>query len=191
MEKLDYKAMKDQQLIDIRQQHEYQTGHLKHSLNLNPKNFKKYAEHFLSSNKPIVFIVAEENTEVLEELAAFAEAEDFGPIVGYLSIEDIPNETLETTDTIAAADFLNKDGDYILLDVRHPDEITKPAPEKNLVNIPLEYLAGVHKSLNKFNEVYTLCGSGNRGTSAASYLASKGFKTTVIDGGMKSIQESQ
>lgn len=48
-----------------------------------------------------------------------------------------------TSAEITAADFLQlpDDQDYVLLDLRHPDEITRPAPEKNLVNIPLEKLA--------------------------------------------------
>lgn len=191
MKKLAYNDIKDQQLIDIRSQQDYQNGHLKNSLNLNPKNFKKYAVDFLSPNQPIVFVIGNENADGLEELYKFAKKEGFSRIDGLLSIDDVPNKNLQKTDTIAAEEFLNKENDYILLDVRHPDEITRPAPEKNLLNIPLEYLAGVYQSIDQKKEVYTLCGSGNRGTSAASYLASKGFNTTVIDGGMKSIQESQ
>lgn len=191
MKKIDYNDIKDQQLVDIRSQHDYQTGHLENSLNLNTKNFKKYAEDFLSFDQPIVFIVENEQTEDLEELDSFAKQEGFSQIDGYLLIDDIPNERLQQIDTIPADDFLSKEDDYILLDVRHPDEITRPAPEKNLLNIPLEYLPGVYQTINKSHKVYTLCGSGNRGTSAASYLSSKGFNTTVIDGGMKSIQELQ
>ncbi|HBY90755.1 MAG TPA: hypothetical protein DEO37_10005 [Aerococcaceae bacterium] len=39
--------------------------------------------------------------------------------------------------------------------------------------------------------MYTLCGSGNRGTAAASYLETLGFQPIIIDGGMKAIQDER
>lgn len=189
MEKLTFNDIKNQSLIDIRSQHDYQNGHLKNSFNLNPKNFNKYGQHLFSFDQPIVFISDEANE--LETLQTAAREAGFTEIVGYLLIDDVPNEKLQQSRTIPAADFLAKEEDYILLDVRHPDEITRPAPEKNLVNIPLEDIANDLKSLDNNKEIYTLCGSGNRGTSAASYLESNGYKATVIEGGMKAIQESQ
>lgn len=191
MEKLDFSDIKDQQLVDIRLQQDYQMGHLKNSLNLNPKNFKKYAEAFLSFDQGIVFVAGNENTEDLDNLSKFAEEKGFSRIEGYLLVDDIPKDNLQKTDTITAEKFLNNEEDYILLDVRHPDEITRPAPEKNLANIPLEDLTNDFQTLDKNKTIYTLCGSGNRGTSAASYLSSKGFNATVIEGGMKKIQELQ
>lgn len=189
MIKLDYNEINNQQLIDSRSQHNYQTGHIRGSLNFNPKNFKKYAEKFIAFNQPIIFIVENENKEDLEELYTIAEQEGYNDIKGHILIDDISNENLQNTDTITASNFLNEREDYILLDVRNRDEITRPAPEKNMVNIPLENLANDYQSLDKSKKIYTLCGSGNRGTSAASYLSSKGFNTTVIEGGMKGIQE--
>ena len=67
-----------------------------------------------------------------------------------------------------------KNDDYILVDVRHPDEITRPAPEKNLVNIPFEDLVNDYQSLDTSKQIFTLCGSSNRSTAAASFLESKG-----------------
>lgn len=105
-------------------------------------------------------------------------------------IDEIPKEAIHHSDTITAAAFLKKESDFILLDVRHSDEITRPAPEKNLVNIPLEDLAANYQELSQSKEVYTLCGSGNRGTISASYLETKGFQPIIIEGGMKAIQET-
>lgn len=186
MEKLTYNDIKDQTLIDIRSQQDYQSGHLKNAINLNPKNFSKYAKDLVSTDQPIVFIGND-----AEELKTTAQEPDTAEVAGYLLIDDIPNEKFEQSEIISAKDFLTKEEDYVLLDVRHPDEITRPAPEKNLVNIPLEDLPNELESLDNRKEIYTLCGSGNRGTSAASYLASKGFKAIVVEGGMKAIQELQ
>lgn|SRR5699024_1851601 len=189
MKKINYKEIKDQQLVDVRPQHDYQAGHIKKSLNLNSGNFKKYAAYYINLNKPVVFIVDSEDKDKLEELSKVADELVISQLDGYLLIDEVPKENLKTTETIPAGDFLNKSDDFILLDVRHPDEITRPAPEKNLVNIPFEKLVDKYQSLHTSKQIYTLCGSGNRSTAAASFLESKGFDPKVIEGGMKAIQE--
>ena len=188
MKKLNFEDIKEQQLVDVRTQHEYQAGHVENSLNLNPGNLKKYANNYLDLKQPIVFIIGTNEQSDLAELSALAEEVGFTQITGYLLADEIPTEKAYTLETISVDKFLNKEDDYILLDVRHPDEITRPAPEKNLVNIPFEELITDHTSLDQTKEIYTLCGSGNRSTAAASYLLSKGFNPLVIEGGMKAIQ---
>lgn len=190
MKKLNYTNIKEQAIIDVRSQHNYQNGHLKNSLNLNLGNFKKYAQYYYASDQPILFVVGKVEQGELENLSTLAKEMGFTQITGYILANEIPNENLQKMDIISVKDFLNKDDDYILLDVRQPDEITRPAPEKNLVNIPFEDLVNDYQSLDKGKKIYTLCGSGNRSTAAASYLAGKGFKPAVIEGGMKAIQET-
>lgn len=189
MKKISYEDINNQQLIDVRTQHDYQSGHLKNSLNLNPGNFKTYVTYYLDLNQPVIFIVGSEEEAHLEELSGVADELGFTQNNGYLLIEEVPKENLKTTETIPAEDFLNKTDDFILLDVRHPDEITRPAPEKNLVNSPFEDLVNDYQSLNTSKQIFTLCGSGNRSTAAASFLESKGLNPKVIEGGMKAIQE--
>lgn len=182
MKKIHFPDITDHQLVDIRSQQAFQEGHLKGALNLNPGNFKKFARYYLDSQRPVVFI-----SENSEELAAISHSfED----ASYLEIADIPSDKFEKVDTISVEDFL-KEEDFILLDVRHPDEITRPAPEKNLVNIPFDELVTAYKALDNSKKVYTLCGSGNRGTAAASFLLNKGYMPIVIAGGMKAMQEIQ
>lgn len=188
MKKLNFEDIKEQQLIDVRTQHDYQARHVENSLNLNPGNLKKYANDYLDLKQPIVFIIGTEEQSDLAELSALAEEVGFAQITGYLFADEIPAEKANKLETISVDEFLNKEDDYILLDVRHPDEITRPAPEKNLVNIPFEDLITDHTSLHQSKEIYTLCGSGNRSTAAASYLLSKGFNPIIIKGGMKAIQ---
>ena len=189
MRKINYKDITNQQLIDVRTQHGYQAGHIKNSLNLNPGNFKTYAPYYLDLNQPVIFIVGSEEEAHLEELSEFADELGFTQNNGYLLIDEVPKENLQSTGTIPAEEFLNKNDDYILVDVRHPDEITRPAPEKNLVNIPFENLVNDYQSLDTSKQIFTLCGSGNRSTAAASFLESKGLNPKVIEGGMKAIQE--
>ena len=189
MKKIFYEDIKNQQLVDVRTQHGYQEGHIKNALNLNPSNFKTYATYYLDVNQPVIFIVGSEEEAHLEELSELADELGFTQNNGYLLIDEVPKEDLQTTETIPAEDFLNKSDDFILLDVRHPDEITRPAPEKNLVNSPFEDLVNDYQSLDTSKQIFTLCGSGNRSTAAASFLESKGLNPKVIEGGMKAIQE--
>src|SRR5699024_534049 len=136
-----------------------------------------------------IFIVGSEEESHLEELSESADALGFTKNNGYLLIDEVPKENLKTTETIPADNFLNKTDDFILLDARRPDEITRPAPAKNLVNIPFEDLVNHYQSLDTSKHIFTLCGSSNRSTAAASFLESKGLNPKVIEGGMKAIQE--
>lgn len=189
MKKINYKEINNQQLIDVRTQHDYQAGHMSKALNLNPGNFKKYATDYLDLNKPVIFVVGSEEEDKLEELSQIADDVGITQLDGYLLIDEVPKEKMLTTETISARDFLNQTGEFLLIDVRRPDEITRPAPKKNLVNIPFEDLVNNYQSLDTNKQIYTLCGSGNRSTAAASFLEAKGFTPKVIEGGMKAIQE--
>lgn len=189
MEKLSYDSVKNNnniEFIDLRDQSAFQDGHLKDSLNLNIKNYKKYGNELVKKNQEMVLIVDENSTQLLDEFE-----EKFGSenISGYLMNEEIRKEDKETIVTISPKEFLENEEDYILLDVRHPDEITRPAPEKNLVNIPLKDLGTHLDDLDQSKDIYTLCGSGNRATTTASYLAAHNFNTTVIEGGMKGLNK--
>lgn len=93
--------------------------------------------------------------------------------------------------TISPEAFFDLDGDYILLDLRDHQEITRPAPEKHLLNIPTPQLANRINELDPDKTIYTLCGSGGRATLAAIYLANHGYKTCIIEGGMKAVQAYQ
>ena len=75
------------------------------------------------------------------------------------------------------------------MDVRDQASVTKPAPTKNLVAISLNDLADEYDKLDHEKEIYTLCGSGNSATTAASFLNKQGRKATVIEGGATAIQE--
>lgn len=189
MEKIIFDQLNNQQVVDIRNQKSFQEGHVKGSLNLNPKNLLKYGREFLEDSEEIVLIVSKEDEADLDELVALTKNEEIEGISNYLIAEELPEEALKTVPTISVADFMSLDKNYQLLDVRHPDEITRPAPEKNLINIPLEKLNEKHAQLIKDEPVYTLCGSGNRATTSASYLKKQGYQPIVIEGGMSTIEE--
>ncbi len=191
MKQLNYNDLQDIQLVDLRPQFAFQAGHIKNSLNLIPRNFETYSEYYLDKEKDLIFIVDQYDQEDLDEAIQIANEKRFN-LLGYVLIENIPEEDLVTLDTATASKLLDqKEEDYILLDVRNADEITRPAPEKNLITIPLEELPAKLKELETDKKVYTLCGSGNRATAASSYLECKGYSTAVIEGGIQKVQEEQ
>lgn len=190
MQKINYPTITNQQLVDIRFQHAYQAGHLEHSINLTPKNFKKLAPTLLIMDQPLVFVLSEEETTELPALGTLAKELGFQQLEGYLLITEVPNEALKTAKTIAASTFLEQtEDDYILLDVRDQSTVTIPAPDKNLVKLAIKDLADTYTQLDPNKTIYTLCGSGNSATTAASFLAEKGWQTAIIEGGAKAIQE--
>ena len=137
----------------------------------------------------MVFVTDDNSSEYLDNLQISAKELGFKELSGYILFEEIPNSELRQSDTISAKDFLDLEGDYTLLDVRNPSEITRIAPKNNLKSIPFEDLPTSHQSLNNSKHIYTLCGSGNLGTAAASYLETLGFQPIIINGGMKAIQD--
>lgn len=188
MKKLNYSDSQDLKLIDIRAQHAYQTGHAKGSLNLTLSNFSKFSQQFIDQDSAIVFVTDEENQHQLDELNTLAQDKGYTHIKGFILAEDIPAEDRQVLATISVGDLLDQETGYTLLDVRNPASITRPAPEKNLTSIPLSDLPDNYSSLDNSQIIYTLCGSGNSATSAASFLTDKGYKAVVVEGGMKAIE---
>ena len=195
MQKLAYQDItQDGLLIDIRPLEAGQSGHVKNSIHFNAGNFSKFANKFLANGQDVVFIIGNDDQAQLTEFEQVIATLTQAQVKGYIDFAQIPPASTEGIATIPADDFLemvNEDGDYTLLDLRHPDEITRPAPEANLVNIPLENLSSDYSTLDADRTIYTLCGSGNRATTAASFLIDKGYKVTVVEGGMKAVSELQ
>ncbi len=185
MKQLAYPIAEDAIIIDVRDAESFRQGHLENSINFTKTNLNKHG--FLIPDSDEHVLVIDQSQQ--EEVAALEEKIFHGNISGYILDTQIPEEDLDQSPVISAKDFLDLPGDdYILLDVRHPDEITLPAPEKALLSIPLETFNFQHPSLLSDKTIYTLCGSGNRGTLIASLLKYLGFNAVVIDGGMKAIQ---
>lgn len=191
MKHVPFEELKGAQVIDTRFQHAFQSGSAKKALNIPLAKFEKVAKKLLDPQTPLVFLVAKEDQAALELLEAQANQQGFQTIVGYVSMDDIPTDQLRLTKTISAKAFLAQQSDYVLLDVREPETVTKKAPEKNLTVIPLANIAENHTSLDRHKEIYTLCGSGNSATTAASFLNKEGYDAIVIEGGVTAILEEQ
>ncbi|WP_028124662.1 hypothetical protein [Eremococcus coleocola] len=58
---------------------------------------------------------------------------DKATLIPFVSIS---KEILSQMNTLSVADFSQEKIPYQLLDVRHPKEITRIVPQKNLINLP-------------------------------------------------------
>lgn len=176
-------------LIDIRSLAQGRADYYKKSWHFNALNFQKNASRFLQSGVSIVFITDASSFELLGDFEAVVGTLNDVHVKGHITADKFPANWKESIQTISVEDFFDLDGDFTLLDLRHPDEITRPAPQINLVNIPLSDLVDGYHTLVTDKPIYRLCGSGIRATTAASFLLDKGYNVHVIDGGMKAMNE--
>lgn len=188
MAHLNYDSKSDSQYIDTRNQDKFQVGHLAEALNLNASNFKKYGKQLLNPQENIILILEVKDQSILNEYLSISKEEELPHIEGYLLHTDIPQEHLRKVETKSADEFLNNKGKFVLLDVRSLEEITRQAPQRNLLSIPLQDLPNRYQEIDEQVPLYILCGSGNRATAAASYLEYKNYEGIVIAGGMKAVQ---
>ncbi len=92
---------------------------------------------------------------------------------------------------MSAADLkaeMKTDPKLVLLDVRHPEELTGEHGQiDGVVNIPVEELEQRITELNKYknNKIAVICRSGNRSSKAAALLTNNGFDVYNVTGGMK------
>ena len=175
-------------LIDIRSKESYFGGHIPGSIYFSKDNLTAYLGAIYTSDTKIAFII-DDKIGSIESVYWFCKRIGFDHMVGYLP-EGIESwklsgrevNQLETISAKAYADLAKKD-DFIFLDVRDEDEIIAEDPEKNRINIPLKTLYKDFDKLDKNKRIYIFCGSGNRATTAASYLKLKGYEVIVITGG--------
>lgn len=192
MKKLSYReltSLEDYQMVDVREAQAFRRAFVPGSINLTLNNFEAYSQGVLDAELPIVWLVDQDDPNLIEQIT---ETNQTHHNKGYIEWSAFPAEALKSIETISAEDFLSLDVDqYQLLDVRQAAEITRPAPKKNLLSVPLSDFKGFINQFDDKEKQYTLCGSGNRATTAASYLAKQGYQAIVIEGGMKSVQACQ
>lgn len=175
-------------LIDVRTKEGFIGGHIPGSIFLHKDNLTAFLGSIYFPDVKIAFVVDGLVGE-MEEIYWYCRRIGFDNIVGYLpeGIEMWMKEGNEINqlDTISAQAYkdMPKQDDFILLDIRDEIEVDPKDPDKNLIHIPLKILYKSLDKLDKKKTIYVLCSSGNRATTAASYLDGKGFHTVVITGG--------
>jgi hydroxyacylglutathione hydrolase len=127
----------------------------------------------------------------MEEIYWYCRRIGFDNILGYLpegiEIWQEKGNDIHKLPTVTASEYkeMDKGDDFILLDIRDAEEIEEGDPSENRVNIHLKSLYENLDKLDRNKTIYVLCGSGNRATTAASYLKFEGFNAAVITGGVR------
>jgi len=78
----------------------------------------------------------------------------------------------------------NDEGNLTILDVRTTQEYKKDGHISNSKIIPLSYLGGNLKMLDKSKTILIYCRSGNRSVAGARLLSENGFTVVNMNGGL-------
>lgn len=175
-------------LLDTRTKEGFIGGHIPGSIYLPKGNFTAFLGAIYSPDVKIAFIIDGKMGE-LEDIYWYCRRIGFDNLLGYLpdgiEVWQKSGHEVEKLATVSAKDYIEmqKGDDFILLDIRDYNEVEEKDPDKNIVRIPLKILYESLNKLDKSKKIYVLCGSGNRATTAASYLKTKGYDAIVITGG--------
>jgi hydroxyacylglutathione hydrolase len=177
-------------IIDARTKEGYIGGHIRGSIYLPKENLTAFLGSIYFPDVKIAFVIDGQMGE-MEEIYWYCRRIGFDNIVGYLpdSIEMWQEKGCEVDQlaTMSAKSYkeMAKEDDHILLDIRDYNEMEPGDPDENKVSIPLKSLYESIDKLDMGKTFYVLCGSGNRATTAASYLKAKGYDVVVITGGVE------
>ena len=175
-------------LIDARTKEGFIGGHIPGSIFLHKENLTAFLGSIYLPEERIAFVIDGKAGE-MEDIYWYCRRIGFDNIVGYLpegieKWQEKGNEVgqLETISAKEYKDMPMRD-DFILLDIRDDNEVEPEDPDKNKIHIPLKILYESLDKLDRKKTIYILCSSGNRATTASSYLEGKGYHAIVITGG--------
>lgn len=177
-------------LIDARTKEGYIGGHIPGSIFLSKGNLTAFLGAMYFPDDKLAFVI-DGSIGDMEEIYWYCRRMGFDNIVGYLpdGIEKWQEKgnDIHKLPTVSAREYMEMDkgDDFILLDIRDGNEIQENDLSENRLNIPLKSLYENLYKLDSNKTIYVLCGSGNRATTAASYLKLKGFHAVVITGGIR------
>lgn len=178
----------DQVLLDVRSKEAYIGGHIEGSYYLAMSNLSTFLGTLFPADTHIVLVTEDEpDLDFLQEVRRRMLRIGFDNLDGYLeggvnSLFDAGSSPVSVA-TIPGEDMRELDGDYVVLDIRDGEEVPDWIEDKTVV-IPLQELYKRYEELDKDREIYILCASGNRSTTAASFLENHGYKSVVILGGI-------
>jgi rhodanese-related sulfurtransferase len=167
------------QLLDTRDQAEFEGAHLPGALNLGlGGSFATWSGTLLAQDRPVV-LVAEPGREV--EAATRLGRIGFDSVEGYLAggmqqLGDAAPELLQRTERITAgslAEALARPAAPLVIDVRTPREFAEGHIE-TAINVPLAHLGEQLDELPDERALVAYCASGYRSAAACSLLRRAG-----------------
>lgn len=180
----------DDVIIDLRSASAYIASHIPGSTYIGPANLASLLGNFFDTESSLIFIAENDDQDILEEAYLDAKRTGFENIKGYLkgNIFDysISGGDIDNLEYISAKDF-NEIEDKLVLDVRGVDSLDEIGRDGKSYHIPAQVIHENYQILPEAEKIYILCGSGDRATSAASYLKNLGYNPVVVLGGALAI----
>ena len=183
------------QLLDTREQTDFEAAHVHGALNIGlGGSFATWAGTLLDPERPVV-VIAEPGRE--EETATRLGRIGFDTVAGYLSggmqqLNDHPH-LIERTDRItagSAAELLAQPEPPVLIDVRTTREYGEAHIDRS-INLPLSKLAERLDELETDRPHIVHCASGYRSAIAASLLQRQGLHVANMVGGLSAWTAAQ
>ena len=177
-------------VLDVRVKEGFIGGHIPGSIFLHKDNLTSFLGALYPTDVKMAFVIDGKAGE-MEEIYWSCRRIGFDNILGYLpeGIEKWQEKghEVDRLETISAKGYMDmpKDGGFTLLDIRDSYEVEPEDPDDNRIHIPLKALHEGLGRLDREKKIYVLCSSGNRATTAAAYLKTKGYDAVVITGGAK------
>lgn len=180
----------DDVIIDLRSSDAFAGGHIPGAINLNLGMLSSFLGTLLDSEENIILIAEKGDFQTIKTAYWYGTRIGFDNIIGFLS-EGMSEfytsaNRAEVLDTIQAQDYLEIE-DKIVLDVRDVNNICEIGRNENHYRIPVKALHEYYELLEKDEEIYVICNSGNTATAACSFLLRMGYKANLVLGGLKAI----
>ncbi|GAU79823.1 rhodanese-like domain-containing protein [Fusibacter sp. 3D3] len=175
-------------LFDARTKEGFIGGHIPGSIYLPKGNLTAFLGSIYSPEVKFTFIIDGQIGD-MEDIYWYCKRIGFDNFLGYLpnGIEmwQKSGREIDQLEAISAKAYkeMAKGDDFILLDIRDDHEVEEKDPDTNKVSIPFKKLNESLEKIEPNKTIYVLCGSGNRATTAASYLKGNGYNAVVITGG--------
>lgn len=177
-------------VVDTRNPASFGSAHIKDSYNIWLKGLPSYVGWVLPYDNPILLIV--ENFVDLKKAYKYLLRLGYDNIKGYLVggiiawySNNYPTETVGMITADTLKEMLDKDQDFLLIDVRGAPELGEGYIEQ-AINIYVGELENKLNTIPKNKKIITVCGNGARASMATSILKRNGYKEVYnVLGSMK------
>ncbi len=165
-------------IIDTRPEHQFKTGHLKGSINLQDGGkFETWLGSIISPGEPFYLIA--DDTKALDMVIRKAAKIGYEKqITGALLS---PPLLTETTPPFYIDEFNNHPGDYTIVDIRNENEVKEGKIFEKAIAIPLPELRERMHEIPTDKPIVVHCAGGYRSAAGASIIAQQINNAIIMD----------
>lgn len=183
------KANQDVQLIDTRDQVSFASAHVSGSLSIWHEILASFAGWFIDPDQPLLFVCdPDDRDQIVRTMLRIGYDRLTGYLAGGMVAWTQAGKNVASLNLYSPKELCTtlESGDMpFLLDVRGEDELTGEGL-KHAKRIHLTQLPEQLEAIPNDQSIVTLCSSGRRSMTAASYLKQKGWeKLGVLMGGLE------